>query len=190
MLNHKKYSGFSMIEVLVTLGISIVGLVGLASLQLQTSRAIHDTSYRSHAVWLAEDLANRMRANRIGLEFYDTNGVDVSCDNPPQNVCSNYHDGSNVQQSVTCSRAQMAAYDLWELTCGTSPDVDGAITRVSGGSYLPRGSVQVAVNGGNVTITVGWDGRTSGQDSNGNTVYADTGDIRNGRSTLIQAYSL
>ena len=74
MISLKDHQGFSMVEVLVTLAITIIGLVGLASLQLQASRSASDTGNRSQAVWIIEDLTNRIRANTGGLENYDTGG--------------------------------------------------------------------------------------------------------------------
>jgi len=185
-------SGFSMIEVLITLGISIIGLVGLASLQLQTTRAVNDTGNRSHAIWVAEDLANRMKANRIALANYDTGGNNVDCaNNLPQKFCSAYHNGQAVVDAAPdCSGAEVAAFDLWELACGTGADIIDSNTRVSGADYLPNSELAVAVVGSQVTVTIRWDGRTSGADADGNTVYADTDNIASGQSTLNMVYNL
>lgn len=74
MLSTHKESGIGMIEVLITLLILTIGLLGTAQLQLinlQNSRA---SEARMIATMLANDLSERMRANIMGSEngFYDS----------------------------------------------------------------------------------------------------------------------
>ncbi len=58
--------GFSMIEVLVTLLIIALALLGTAGLQAYSMRLNQGGQFRSQAVFLAADLAERMEANRPG----------------------------------------------------------------------------------------------------------------------------
>lgn len=61
----KKQNGFTLIEILVTVVVLAVGLLGLAGLQA-TSLKFNSTAYqRSQATNLAYDIADRMRANII-----------------------------------------------------------------------------------------------------------------------------
>ena len=61
----QKQTGFTLIEVLVTVVILAVGLLGLAGLQA-TSLKFNSTAYqRSQATSLAYDIADRMRANVV-----------------------------------------------------------------------------------------------------------------------------
>ena len=61
----QKQTGFTLIEVLVTVVILAVGLFGLAGLQA-TSLKFNSTAYqRSQATSLAYDIADRMRANVV-----------------------------------------------------------------------------------------------------------------------------
>lgn len=53
-----------MLEVLVTILIMSVGLLGLAGLTAASMRNNHGAYHRTQAVWLAYDIADRMRANR------------------------------------------------------------------------------------------------------------------------------
>jgi type IV pilus assembly protein PilV len=57
--------GFTLIEILVALIVLSVGLLGVAALQLSSLRANNSASFRSQATFLAYDIADRMRANRI-----------------------------------------------------------------------------------------------------------------------------
>lgn len=54
----------TLIEVLVTLVIISVGLLGIAALQLTTVRNNYDAFVRAQAAVLASDMLDRMRANR------------------------------------------------------------------------------------------------------------------------------
>lgn len=59
-----KQRGFSLIEVLVTVLILAIGLLGLAGLQSTSLRSNHSSLLRSQATVLAYDIADRLRANR------------------------------------------------------------------------------------------------------------------------------
>lgn len=56
--------GFSLLEVLVTVVILSVALLGLAGLMLSSMRNNHSAYQRSQATWLAYDIIDRARANR------------------------------------------------------------------------------------------------------------------------------
>ncbi|MCK5533239.1 MAG: type IV pilus modification protein PilV [Halopseudomonas aestusnigri] len=56
--------GFGLLEVLVTILVLSVGLLGMAALQLNAMKYNQTASVRTHAVVLAYDIADRMRANR------------------------------------------------------------------------------------------------------------------------------
>ena len=57
-------SGMTLVEVLITLVIVSVGLLGVAALQLATLRGNYTAYSRSQAAVLAGDVLDRMRANR------------------------------------------------------------------------------------------------------------------------------
>lgn len=61
----KYQSGFSLIEILIALMILSVGLLGLAALQAAALKTNHGAYYRSQAVFLAYDICDRMRANKL-----------------------------------------------------------------------------------------------------------------------------
>ena len=58
--------GMTLVEVLVSLVIISVGLLGIAALQITTLRANQDAYVRSQASAVAADILDRMRANPIG----------------------------------------------------------------------------------------------------------------------------
>jgi len=67
--------GFTLVEAMVALIVLSIGLLGIAALYVETLRAGRTSLYRSEAVNLATDLADRMRANRVPANAY-------ACGNP------------------------------------------------------------------------------------------------------------
>ncbi|WP_206606719.1 type IV pilus modification protein PilV [Steroidobacter cummioxidans] len=55
--------GFTLVEILVTVVLISVGLLGVAALQLTTLRGNQDAYVRSQASVLAGDILDRMRVN-------------------------------------------------------------------------------------------------------------------------------
>ena len=162
-----------MVEVLVTIVITSVGLLGLNSLQLQASRSTLDSGNRSQAVWILEDLTNRMRANLVGIDEYDTGG-DMTCGTAPT-ICSSYHNGSaKVMAATSCNAQAQAKSDLHEVLCGFGAAVSGSeVTFSSAANFIANPILNVTVDANkNAKITLSWDVRTSGQDTSGKAVYA------------------
>lgn len=60
----KKQKGLSLIEVMVTLLVTSVGLLGMAALQARSLQFNHAAYLRSQANILAYDMADRLRLNR------------------------------------------------------------------------------------------------------------------------------
>tara|TARA_R100001244_G_scaffold262_2_gene656 strand:- start:20988 stop:21425 length:438 start_codon:yes stop_codon:yes gene_type:complete len=123
--------GFSLVEILVSVLIFSIGLLGLAAMQLNALKFNQGASERSHAVFLAYEMADRMRAGRgdVAAGFYDLSlDGELSCvpDSTNSGGCKPF------QRDLAEWRANLSA----QLTNGT-----GSISR----------------NGGQVTITVQWD---------------------------------
>ena len=84
-----RHSGFTLVEVLVALVVMSVGMLGIAALYLEGLRAGRTALYRTTAVTLASDMADRIRANRAAGPAYAGTGpgTDEACVNGP-NDCS------------------------------------------------------------------------------------------------------
>ena len=74
-------AGFSLLEVLIALLVTSVGLLGLAALQVVSLKQNHNAYLRSQATFLAHDMVERLRANRqqaftgaYDVSFGDTGG--------------------------------------------------------------------------------------------------------------------
>ncbi len=94
--NTRAERGFSLIEVLIALIIMSVGMLGIASLYVQSMQAGRTSLFRHNAVTLAGDVADRMRANPTGANAYTGAGADNNC----------------IAQGTNCSNVQMAAQDI------------------------------------------------------------------------------
>jgi type IV pilus assembly protein PilV len=93
-------SGFTMVEVLVALIVLAIGLLGIAALYLNSLQAGRTAVYRTGAVNLAADLADRIRMNRTAQAAYGTLFADVEV---PVGTCAT---------TGGCSDADLASTDL------------------------------------------------------------------------------
>ena len=135
-------SGVSLIEVLVSIVIASIGLLALAGVNASSARYTKMSQYRGTATLLANDMGERMRANKAGLASYSfTSNFAAQATLPaaPANVChpvpvtpiTSPVTFTNPYTLTPCtSAAQVAADDLqsWQV-------------RVR--DQLPEGSVHV-----------------------------------------------
>lgn len=122
----KKSFGFSMIEVLVTLVLISVGVLGMVAMQGRTIQYTQDSAQRDTAAMLADDLIELMRSNREAL--LDPTGIIAGS--------SNYYKASgtafptsavaNCRATTGCSQAEMATDQmvLWSRQTSNSLPVD------------------------------------------------------------------
>jgi type IV pilus assembly protein PilV len=64
----QRQSGFTMIEVLITFVILVVGLLGLIGLQARGQQAELESYQRGQALVLLQDMVDRINANRLGAK--------------------------------------------------------------------------------------------------------------------------
>jgi len=127
----KHVSGFTLVEVLIALIIMSVGMLGIAGLYVHSLQAGSTSLFRHHAVTLAGDIADRIRANPRAGPAYALGGANNNC----------------TTGTLDCNRAEMAANDifLW--------DAQAAAT-------LPNGAVAIVFNNGvappTYQITITW----------------------------------
>ena len=76
----RQQSGFTMIEVLVTIAILVVGLLGLAAMQALATLAELESYQRSQALVLVRDMADRMTANKAQIKDYVASNVGLTLD--------------------------------------------------------------------------------------------------------------
>lgn len=113
----KAQRGATLIEVLVTLVVLSVGLLGMAGLQALSLKSNHSAYYRSQATFLAYDVSERMRANR---EVANNGGYAVD-----------FPDSSNAN-SVSGSLAERDKAQWLNLLADTLPGGTGKISHSGG----------------------------------------------------------
>lgn len=70
MCHPAKEKGFSLIEILVTMVVLSLGLLGIAALQTLSIKRSQSALFHSIAVSQASDIAERMRTNQVQLDNY------------------------------------------------------------------------------------------------------------------------
>ncbi|MEO8738785.1 MAG: type IV pilus modification protein PilV [Casimicrobiaceae bacterium] len=112
-MNRNAQRGSGLIESLISIMVVSIGFLGFAGLQLNGLAAANDSLFRSKAVYLSYQLADRVRAN---LPAANTGAYDnFSTQNIPSPGC---------YISVNCTAAQVATNDFAEwLTEVKSPTV-------------------------------------------------------------------
>lgn len=94
--------GFSLLEVLVALLLTTLGVFGAIGLQLNALRFSADSAHRAQALLMTNDLLERMRANRGALPLY---AMTASGDCPEQvaeNLPLLQQDRADFASAVTC----------------------------------------------------------------------------------------
>jgi len=131
----KKSKGFTLVEVLVTVVIMAIGLLGLAGLQVNALRNNLSAEQRAKAAQLVYDMSDRMRANVAGGTDYTSAAAEESnCVAIPV---------------VGCTPTQLAKHDVFEW----QNEINNA---------LPGGQGDVSEAAGVFTITVNWDDNRDG----------------------------
>ncbi|WP_229805075.1 type IV pilus modification protein PilV [Alteromonas halophila] len=173
----RRQAGVGLIEILVTLFILSIGLLGVAALQFTGSFANKDAINRTQAELVAAQVAERLRtaarppvvgdgmvANNRYFTADNYNFEDLSCTGGGtayQCYClSRPADIPNCEGSE-CTEAQIAAYDGWALSCSavqTNPN-----TRLSVGcTDAIGGDADTCSAGSRLSIKLTWPINSSG----------------------------
>jgi type IV pilus assembly protein PilV len=122
----------TLIEVLVAAVVIGIGLLGIATLQINALQGASNADYRSRATELTAALADRMRANLEGVDLnnYNDNNANAAanCNNQPATICAMTPNTANASGIAECTPTQMAQFDIWEIRCR-----DGVQTTLPGG---------------------------------------------------------
>jgi type IV pilus assembly protein PilV len=121
--------GFGLVESLVALVVVSVGMIGIAVLYGQGLGASRTAFYRTQAVNLASDMADRIRLNRRAGASYAGAGNPSGC-----------QAGGNTD----CTVAQMAAHDISEWQALVTNQLPGGVGEVAyAGTTPPTYTIRV-----------------------------------------------
>lgn len=158
--------GFSLLEVLITMFILAVGLLGLAGLQARALTAEMESFSRGQAQLLVNDLADRISANMAHISSYNQSGVTYGTGHTNACVTAN---ANNLAAQATCCRltteggtqTSIAARDLceWDLALQGIGTANSAGSSKLGGLADARGCVYLTGTTNVYQVEVVWQGR-------------------------------
>jgi type IV pilus assembly protein PilV len=105
MNNKNSQKGVGMVEVLVSLLILAIGILGFIALQYRASESTLEAGYRIQAINLARDLSERIRVNRNQYEKYQT---EIS-------TASNQKNFAKDCTKNACSKSELADFDVAQV---------------------------------------------------------------------------
>jgi type IV pilus assembly protein PilV len=120
--NKHAHAGFGLVESLVALVVISVGMIGIAALYGQGLAASRTALYRTTAVNLASDMADRIRVNRRGGSSYGAAAANNSC---------------GPGGGINCTTAQMAAHDKWVWEAQVAAQLPNGVGSVQYVGTLP-----------------------------------------------------
>jgi type IV pilus assembly protein PilV len=155
MNTNKHENGFTLIEVLVTMFVMTVGLLGIAGIQSTSIKDGLDNAKRSQVMWLVTELVERARANPAGQATGYNRSIDISqCATTPAKQCS---DNGAGDAATNCSPNEMAAFDVWEVFCGNAET--GVIANAGDSlnlSNMTMGCTGTCLDTSNMTVSISW----------------------------------
>lgn len=142
--------GFTLMEILISVLVLSVGLLGLASLQAAGLSANNSAYFRTQAIHLANDMADKIRANPVEVTTGTFNNVSAPVASPTD--CS---------QGTNCTTTEVAQHDIAEWYGSLASELPGAT-----GTITRNAGTQV------VTVSVMWDDARTGANGTGCTTAA------------------
>jgi type IV pilus assembly protein PilV len=148
--------GVSLIEVLMAVLIFSIGLIGLAGLMVMATRSSHSAYLRTQVTFLAQNMADRMRANPYGVWSGSYNN-------------DNYPTAASNTCATGCAPADLANHDqgIWSSQLKTflpAGAIAGIQCSTNGVSYTPT-STQLSMRppyAGSCTMKITWSERSAG----------------------------
>lgn len=167
-VSHRNQKGYFLLEILITVVVLSLGLLGVAAMQYTGLRDNNRSNERSLATIVAYDIVDRMRANRTGAQDGDYRIPDPTTaptipDGGSYNCIDDFTDTTT---SNICSSTEMANADLvqwWNNVLDVLPSGAAQIICTDG-----AGTVTVTCPAGSVhTVTIMWDDARTGATGTG-----------------------
>jgi type IV pilus assembly protein PilV len=181
-----------MIEVLITVFVLSIGILGIGGLQLVAKQSNFEAIQRTTAIMLTHDIVERMRANPRALAEYVSNGGGTILGGGTLGTTAPGPDCSN----TLCNHEQLARFDLWEWERAIDGAAETSGTMEVGGLVEPTACITGPGDGaaGVYAVTLAWRGKHELSDTtkSGNTCGANNygEDDRFRRLLTIQAFMI
>lgn len=162
--------GFTLIEVMISVLVLLIGVLGIAGMQMLSLQTNQGAYFRSQAVYIGAEILDAMRANPGDLASYVITVDPLDTSNVPADPgCALAANG--------CAPAALAALDLRHWARHFA-DVFGSTDYQP---TLPGGRGQITQNGNEYTVQVAWTQRAF-DDTNA----ADGSDTRSVVTEVVQ----
>ncbi|MEJ2444702.1 MAG: type IV pilus modification protein PilV [Exilibacterium sp.] len=135
-MNRQK--GLSLIEVLTSMILLAIGLLGHMALQMNRLSSNHSSQFRIQAALLANDIADRMRLNTSAANAGRYDNVDTTGSPYQEPFCN----------STGCDASELAGLDLYQWQQGLTAAMPGAV-----GTIVRDNTITDQVV---LTITISW----------------------------------
>jgi type IV pilus assembly protein PilV len=149
-MSYRYQQGVTLIEVLVSMFLLGIAVIGFVALQVRAMSATGESLYRSQAMSIAQDLSERMRANYGNIAKYRTTDWAVM----PTTDC----------YAAACTADNMVSFDI-------------RLAKEVAASTLPNGNVAARKCGGstNICVYVSWGETTTQNGGQANACATNTG---------------
>jgi type IV pilus assembly protein PilV len=155
-------TGFTLTEILISVFVLALGVIGAAGMQLSALRTTQQSAFHTSALELAADMADKMRANTAAMKQPDNPYLKVDY----QSVVDNGGDAGPHCYGVgaNCDPQQLAEFDIreWKKRIKASlPDGRAVICRDAApwndkARELSWTCSAATVNTGSLVIKIGW----------------------------------
>ena len=135
-----------MMEVLVSIAIITVGLLGIAGLQALSLRSTAGAGLRTIATQLAYDISDRMRANTEGVSVgaYDVNASPASVSSCYTSTCT-FQQMAQQDMQAWLTRVQATLPDGQAIICRDGTDPETATSTAPGCDNDPKAPFYVKI---------------------------------------------
>ena len=167
-MRYSNQQGVTLVEVLVSMFLLGIAVIGFVALQVRALSVTSESSYRSQAMSIAQDLSERMRANYGKIAKYRTANWTVL---PTQDCYA---------VAPVCTADQMVDFDI-------------RLAKEVASASLPSGDIVAKQCGGssNICIYVSWGTTTTASNGTANACTTASGTYANGspECVMLEVYN-
>lgn len=196
-------AGFGLIEILVTVLVFSIGILGVAGLQAVARKNTYEALQRTTAAWLAQSIISSMRANPQALDDYAFSWKVVETTSASKKIQAEQNRTVNIPGDAVlgqgkafdfeqtkncfveaCAPERLAAFDLalWARalqglgeTAPVSSDAGQQTTVATGGLSSPTACIFGPGGSGIYTVVIAWRGVVERDDAGAHPCGRDSG---------------